>query len=99
MLLVPLWDPAGVGGQRCVPHPERLIANQELRIISGCCRKTLNSSIISSVYTVAVRFTILEANINSQRHNNARLTTIVIFLKRTFLGHPVHNRYNCFLRR
>ena len=30
MLLVPLLDPAGVGGCHCLPHPERLIANQEL---------------------------------------------------------------------
>ena len=30
MLLVPLLDPAGVGGRHCLPHPERLIANQEL---------------------------------------------------------------------
>ena len=29
MLLVPLSDPAGVGGCHCLPHPERLIANQE----------------------------------------------------------------------
>ena len=29
ILLVPLSDPAGVGGWHCVPHPERLIANQE----------------------------------------------------------------------
>ena len=29
MLLVPLSDPAGVGGWHCVPHAERLIANQE----------------------------------------------------------------------
>ena len=28
-LLVALSDPAGVGGWHCVPHPERLIANQE----------------------------------------------------------------------
>ena len=30
MLLVPLSDPAGLGGWHCLPHPERLIANQEL---------------------------------------------------------------------
>ena len=30
MLLVPLSDPAGVGGCHCQPHPERLLANQGL---------------------------------------------------------------------
>ena len=30
VLLVPLSDPAGVGGGHCLPYPERLIANQEL---------------------------------------------------------------------
>ena len=29
MLLVTLSDPAGVGGWHCLPHPQRLIANQE----------------------------------------------------------------------
>ena len=29
MLLVPLLDPAGVGGCHCLSHPERLIAIQE----------------------------------------------------------------------
>ena len=29
MLLVPLLDPAGVGGRHCLQHPERLIANKE----------------------------------------------------------------------
>ena len=29
MLLIPLSDPAGMGGWRCLSHPERLIANQE----------------------------------------------------------------------
>ena len=32
MLLVPLLDPAGVGGCHCLPHPDRLIANQEYNI-------------------------------------------------------------------
>ena len=30
MLLIPLSNPAGVGGWHCPLHPERLIANQEL---------------------------------------------------------------------
>ena len=30
ILLIPLLDPAGVGGWHCPPYPERLIANQEL---------------------------------------------------------------------
>ena len=29
IVIVPFSDPAGVGGWHCVPHPERLIANQE----------------------------------------------------------------------
>ena len=29
MLLIPLLDPADVGGRHCPLHPERLIANQE----------------------------------------------------------------------
>ena len=35
MLLVPLLDPAGVGGCHCFPHPERLIANQEYFTLYG----------------------------------------------------------------
>ena len=30
MLLVPLLDPAGVGGRHCLPDPEKLIANHVL---------------------------------------------------------------------
>ena len=41
MLLVPLLDPAGVGGCHCLPHPERLIANQEYRVYTGRVKKLM----------------------------------------------------------
>ena len=43
VLLVPLSDPAGVGGWHCVPHPERLIANQEY--IQGVYKNAVLDSI------------------------------------------------------
>ena len=42
MLLVPLSNPASVGGRHCWPYPEKLIANQEYNSyfqISKCCRR------------------------------------------------------------
>ena len=35
ILLVPLSNPAGVGGWHCPPYPERLIANQEYLLEAG----------------------------------------------------------------
>ena len=37
ILLVPLSDPAGVGGCHCPPYPERLIANQEYLLEDAVC--------------------------------------------------------------
>ena len=47
ILLVPLLDTAGMGGWYCVPHPERLIANQEYTAISNntiCLLYVVNAS-------------------------------------------------------
>ena len=48
-------------------------------------RKTLNSWIILYIVLLYV----LEANLNSQSHNNARLTTRVTSKEDFFLRHPV----------
>ena len=67
-------DHAFQHGHRSTQRMVRLCMwRTELRIISGCCRKTLNSLIILCVHCVAV---FLEANSSSQRHNNGRLITM-----------------------
>ena len=50
-----LSDPAGVGGWHCVPHPERLIANQELvDSLMSELRGYLKLNLVEHVYIIQI---------------------------------------------